>query len=308
MSTCKSLIEKRKFIRMKIAFYGQTINPDFFEELSRLFGLLKEKHIESYIYQPFLDYLRLDCGIKPEVSGQFYSTEDLPSDISFMFSLGGDGTFLKSFLFAKNGSIPLVGINTGRLGFLSDISREEIESAIIDILEGNIHIDERTVLELDFISEKRHERQYALNEVTVTKLDSASMINIHTSINDEFLNTYWADGLIVATPTGSTAYSLSVGGPILTPDSENFVISPIAPHNLTVRPMVVPDHHTITLHVEGRGQHFLVSVDSKSEPVYFTESLRIKKAPFKVKTIRLKGHSFFSTLRNKLMWGVDKRN
>lgn len=293
---------------MKIALYGQTVNPEFFEELSRLFDLLKEKQIESFVYGPFLEYLQQDCGIRPEITGQFEDSDDLPEDVSYMFSLGGDGTFLKSFLVAKNGSIPLVGINTGRLGFLSDISREEIESAVNDILEGNILIDERTALELEIVSDKQSVFLYALNEIAVTKLDSSSMINIHTYINNEFLNTYWADGLIVATPTGSTAYSLSVGGPILTPDSENFVISPIAPHNLTVRPMVVPDHHSITLQVEGRGHYFLASIDSKSETIYFKESLRIRKAPFKVKTIRLKDHSFFTTLRNKLMWGADKRN
>ena len=293
---------------MKIALYGQTVNPEFFEELLRLFFLLKEKQIESFVYRPFLEYLHTDCGIYPEVTGHFDDSNDLPDDISYMFSLGGDGTFLKSFLVAKNGSIPLVGINSGRLGFLSDISRDEIDSAVCDILEGDILIDERTVLELEIVSKKQSVFQYALNEIAVTKLDSSSMINIHAYMNDEFLNTYWADGLIIATPTGSTAYSLSVGGPILTPDSENFVISPIAPHNLTVRPMVVPDHHSITLKVEGRGLHFLASIDSKSEPIYFTESLLIRKAPFKVKTIRLKDHSFFSTLRNKLMWGVDKRN
>ncbi len=293
---------------MKVALYGQTVNPEFFEELLRLFFLLKEKQIESFVYRPFLEYLHMDCGIYPEVTGQFDDSTDLPDDISYMFSLGGDGTFLKSFLVAKNGSIPLVGINSGRLGFLSDISRDEIDSAVSDILAGDILIDERTVLELEIVSNKQSVFQYALNEIAVTKLDSSSMINIHTYMNEEFLNTYWADGLIIATPTGSTAYSLSVGGPILTPDSENFVISPIAPHNLTVRPMVVPDHHSITLKVEGRGLHFLASIDSKSEPIYFTESLLIRKAPFKVKTIRLKDHSFFSTLRNKLMWGVDKRN
>ena len=293
---------------MKIALYGQTVNPEFFEELSRLFYLLKERQIETFVYRPFLEYLHQDCAIYPEVTGQFDNSNDLPDDVCYMFSLGGDGTFLKSFLVAKNGSIPLVGINSGRLGFLSDISRDEIDSAVTDILEGNILIDERTVLELEIVSDKQSVFQYALNEIAVTKLDSSSMINIHSYINNEFLNTYWADGLIVATPTGSTAYSLSVGGPILTPDSENFVISPIAPHNLTVRPMVVPDHHSITLKVEGRGLHFLASIDSKSEPIYFTESLKIRKAPFKVKTIRLKDHSFFSTLRNKLMWGVDKRN
>jgi NAD+ kinase len=293
---------------MKIALYGLTVNPDFFEHLSKLFDLFQKKQIECFVYSPFLEYLKQDCGINPEFSGQFENGEDLPDDVSYLFSLGGDGTLLKSFMAGKSGSIPLVGINSGRLGFLSDISRDEIEKALDDILEGNIIIDERTVLELEVITDNRSEIQYALNEITVTKLDSSSMINIHTYINGEFLNTYWADGLIIATPTGSTAYSLSVGGPILTPDSENFVISPIAPHNLTVRPLVVPDHHSIDLRVEGRGLHFLTSVDSKSEAFYFSVLLKIRKAPFKVKTIRLKDHSFFTTLRNKLMWGVDKRN
>lgn len=293
---------------MKIALYGLTVNPDFREELARLLALLKERQIEYFVYQPFLEYIHQDCRLFPEIAGVFETTDELPDDVSFIFSVGGDGTLLKSFMIAQKSSLPLVGINSGRLGFLSDISREEMEKALDDILAGNIIIDERTVLELEIVHENSSEFQYALNEITVTKLDSSSMISIHTSINDEYLNTYWADGLIVATPTGSTAYSLSVGGPILTPDSHNFVISPIAPHHLTVRPIVVPDHHCITLSVEGRGLHFLTSVDSQSEPIYFSVLLKIRKAPFNVKTIRLKEHSFFSTLRNKLMWGADKRN
>lgn len=293
---------------MKIALYGLSVNPDFIDELLRLFDLFNEKSVECLVYRPFLEYLQHDCGMHPTVAGQFETGNDLPDDVSFLLSLGGDGTLLKSFMAAKNGSIPLVGINSGRLGFLSDISRDEIEKALDNILKGNIIIDERTVLELEIVNNNESQFLYGLNEITVTKLDSSAMINIHTYVNGEFLNTYWADGLIIATPTGSTAYSLSVGGPILTPDSENFVISPIAPHNLTVRPIVVPDHHSITLQVEGRGLQFLTSVDSKSEAIYFSVLLKIKKAPFKVKTIRLKDHSFFSTLRNKLMWGVDKRN
>lgn len=293
---------------MKIALYGLSVNPDFIDELLRLFDLFNEKSVECLVYRPFLEYLQHDCGMHPNIAGQFETGNDLPDDVSFLLSLGGDGTLLKSFMAAKNGSIPLVGINSGRLGFLSDISRDEIEKALDNILEGNIIIDERTVLELEIVNNNESQFLYGLNEITVTKLDSSAMINIHTYVNGEFLNTYWADGLIIATPTGSTAYSLSVGGPILTPDSENFVISPIAPHNLTVRPIVVPDHHSITLQVEGRGLQFLTSVDSKSEAIYFSVLLKIKKAPFKVKTIRLKDHSFFSTLRNKLMWGVDKRN
>jgi len=293
---------------MKIALYGLSVNSDFIDELLRLFDLFNEKSVECFVYRPFLEYLHQEYGIKPDVSGEFEIGDDLPEDVSFLLSLGGDGTFLKSFMVAKNKSIPMVGINSGRLGFLSDISRDEIEKALNSILEGDFFIDERTVLELETVKNGESKIFYALNEITVTRLDSASMINIHAFVNGEFLNTYWADGLIIATPTGSTAYSLSAGGPILSPDSENFVISPIAPHNLTVRPIVVPDHHSITLQVEGRGLHFLTSIDSKSEAIYFTEILKIKKASFKVKTIRLKDHTFFSTLRNKLMWGADKRN
>jgi len=293
---------------MKIALYGLTVNPDFIDEFARLLDLLKEKQVEYYIYRPFLDYMKQDCCLKPEFAGIFENGEDLPDDVSYIFSLGGDGTLLKSFMVAQKSSIPLVGINSGRLGFLSDISRIEIEQALDDIISGNVIIDERTVLELEIVHNDHSDFQYALNEITVTKLDSSSMISINTFINDEYLNTYWADGLIIATPTGSTAYSLSVGGPILTPDSRNFVISPIAAHHLTVRPIVVPDHYSISLQVEDRGLHFLTSVDSQSEPIYFSVMLKIRKASFNVKTVRLKDHSFFSTLRNKLMWGVDKRN
>lgn len=293
---------------MKIALYGLTVNPDFKDEFTRLLELIKEKQIENFVYRPFLEYMQKEWDLSPEIAGVFETGEDLPEDVSFIFSLGGDGTLLKSFTVAQKSSIPLVGINSGRLGFLSDISRNEIDKALDDLIAGNIIIDERTVIELEIIDNGHSEFHYALNEITVTKLDSSSMININTYINDEYLNTYWADGLIVATPTGSTAYSLSVGGPILTPDSHNFVISPIAPHHLTVRPIVVPDHHSIALQVEGRGLHFLTSVDSQSEAIYFSAMLQIRKASFNVKTIRLKDHSFFSTLRNKLMWGVDKRN
>jgi NAD+ kinase len=293
---------------MKVALFGLTVNPDFIDELARLLELIKEKQIENFVFRPFFDYIKRECGLNPEVAGVFENGEDLPEDVSFIFSLGGDGTLLKSFTVAQKSSIPLVGINSGRLGFLSDISRNEIEKALDDLIAGNIIIDERTVLELEIVNGNHSDFHYALNEITVTKLDSSSMININTYINGEYLNTYWADGLIIATPTGSTAYSLSVGGPILTPDSQNFVISPIAPHHLTVRPIVVPDHHSIALQVEGRGLHFLTSVDSQSEAIYFSVLLKIRKASFNVKTIRLKDHSFFSTLRNKLMWGVDKRN
>lgn len=293
---------------MKIAVYGQTINPDYSKELSHLFSLLKLKNTDVFIYEPFSRFMRDECHFCPDVAVVFNSVNDLPGDVEFLFSIGGDGTFLKSTHIIKNKPIPIVGINSGRLGFLSDIPIDEIDSAFEQIQNGEYSIDERTVLEIESPDNAFGDFNYALNEVVVAKQDSGSMINIHVSVNGEYLNTYWADGLIISTPTGSTAYSLSVGGPILTPDSGNIVISPIAPHNLTVRPILVPDSHTLTLKIEGRGQQFLATVDSRSESFDFPGILKIRKAGFKIKTIRLHGHTFYSTLRNKLMWGLDKRN
>jgi NAD+ kinase len=293
---------------MKIAVYGLTVNRDFSEELSHLFLLFREKDFQVYLYEPFYRFIKNECCFLPVSTATFNSEDDLPEDVEFLFSIGGDGTFLKSFLTIKNKSIPVVGINTGRLGFLSDVSIDEIDMAIEQITNGKYTIDERSVLEVESANNAFGDFNYALNEVVVAKQDSGSMINVHVSINGEYLSTYWGDGLIISTPTGSTAYSLSVGGPILTPDSESIVISPIAPHNLTVRPILVPDHNSVTLKVEGRGQQFLTTVDSRSESFDFPGMLKIRKADFKIKTLRLQGHNFYSTLRNKLMWGVDKRN
>ncbi len=293
---------------MKIAVYGQSVNRDYTSELSHLFFLLKERNTEVYIYEPFLRSINSECNLQPDIAAVFNSGKDLPEGVELLFSIGGDGTFLKSILTIKNKSIPVVGINTGRLGFLSDIPIDEIDNAFEQIFNGKYSVDERTVLEIEAPGDTFGDFNYALNEVVVAKQDSGSMITIHASINGEYLNTYWADGLIIATPTGSTAYSLSVGGPILTPDSENIVISPIAPHNLTVRPILIPDHHSLTLKIEGRGHQFLATVDSRSKTFDFPGTLKIRKAGFTIKTLRLHGHTFYSTLRNKLMWGLDKRN
>ncbi len=293
---------------MIIAIFGTSIDPRFSKDLQHLFTLLKKKKIKVYMYQPFFAFVKQTCSVQPDIDGVFFSGDDIPDKVKLLFSIGGDGTFLKSVMTLQNKSIPVVGINLGRLGFLSDISRDDMDEAIELILNEKYQIEKRSVFRV-----KGHDRlfgnfNYALNELTVTKLDTMSMINIHTYLNDEFLNTYWADGLIVATPTGSTAYSLSVGGPIVTPDSQSFVISPIAPHNLTVRPIVVPDNNKITLKVDGRGTQFLASLDSRSKALDFPGELEIYKANFYVQTLKLEGHSFFSTLRNKLMWGADKRN
>ncbi|WP_321286850.1 NAD kinase [uncultured Sunxiuqinia sp.] len=293
---------------MIIAIFGINIEPAFTSDLAKLFSLLKDRKINIYIYEPFFVFLQSTYSLKPEVAGLFTSGKDLPDDVEFLFSIGGDGTFLQSVLTVKNKSIPAVGINLGRLGFLSDISRDDMHEAIDQILNQQFQIEERSVLCLKEKGSLFGDFNYAINEIAVTKLDTSSMINIHTYLNNDYLSTYWADGLIISTPTGSTAYSMSVGGPILTPDSKNLVITPIAPHNLTVRPIVVPENVSIRLHVEGRGSQFLASLDSRSEAIHFPGELHISKADFHVKTLKLPGHGFFNTLRNKLMWGADRRN
>jgi NAD+ kinase len=293
---------------MIIAIFGIQIDPAFSPDLARLFLLLKERNINIYMYKPFYEFVCQQCHIEPEVAGLFNSGKDLPGQVQFLFSIGGDGTFLQSVLTLKNRSIPAVGLNLGRLGFLSDISRNDMNEAIDHILNGNFEIEERSLLQLNEKEQLFGDFNYALNEIAITKLDTSSMINIHTYLNGEYLSTYWADGLIIATPTGSTAYSLSVGGPILTPDSKSMIITPIAPHNLTVRPIVVPDNISVRLQVDGRGHQFQASLDSRSQAINFPGELYIGKADFHVKTLKLPGHGFFSTLRNKLMWGADKRN
>lgn len=208
----------------------------------------------------------------------------------------------------RNFNIPVVGVNSGRLGFLADISAEQIKDALTAIFNQKYSVIERSMLQVEFEGHNNLDFNFALNEMTVLKTDTSSMLNVSVYVNKELLNNYWADGLIIATPTGSTAYSLSVGGPILTPDSENFVITPLAPHNLTVRPIVVPDNSEITLKVEGRGTHFLTSLDFRSEAVELSTIIKVKKADFKLKTLQLPEQPFFNTLRNKLMWGIDRRN
>ncbi len=293
---------------MKIAVFGTTLGKDFIPVLDGFFRYLREKKIEVYLYGPFCNFLRNNLGFNPYYTSLFHSVTDFDDRVKFIFSVGGDGTFLQSFKVVHNYDIPVVGINTGRLGFLADISREQVIDALTGIFDEKYGIVERTLLKVDFEGSENFGYNYALNEATVMKTENSSMINIYVYLNGEFLNNYWGDGLIISTPTGSTAYSLSAGGPIMTPDSENFIITPIAPHNLTVRPMVVPDHNEITLKTDGRGSHFRISVDSNSVTLGFSAVIRIRKAEFKLKTLQLPGQTFFNTLRNKLMWGADKRN
>jgi NAD+ kinase len=246
--------------------------------------------------------------MQPFYTSFFHSFRDFDNTCDYIFSVGGDGTFLHAVLTIRNFDIPVVGVNSGRLGFLADISENQVQNALTQIFNGHYSLIERSMLQVDFYGKENLDFNFALNEMTVLKTDTSSMINIYAYLGKELLNNYWADGLIIATPTGSTAYSLSVGGPILTPDSENFVITPLAPHNLTVRPLVVPDNYEIELKVEGRGTLFLTSIDFRSVAVELSTVIKVKKANFKLKTLQLSDQTFFSTLRNKLMWGVDRRN
>lgn len=293
---------------MKVAVYGTEVSEEFIPVLNKFFDFLKKQSVNVQLYKPFYDFLVNRLKSVPYYRSLFHSYSDFDGSNEYIFSLGGDGTFLHSVVDIRNFDIPVVGVNGGRLGFLADISEDQVENALTHIFNKNYEVVERSMLEIKCNNGQIIDFNYALNEITVLKTDTSSMINISAYLDRELLNNYWADGLIIATPTGSTAYSLSVGGPILTPDSENFVITPLAPHNLTIRPLVVPDSHQIKLKVEGRGSHFLTSLDFRSVPVEFSNLITVQKSKFKLKTLQLPEPSFFNTLRNKLMWGIDKRN
>ncbi|MCK5821667.1 MAG: NAD kinase [Bacteroidales bacterium] len=291
-----------------VLLFGRSFGEAFRLHFRILLSRLASHGARVYIFNPFYEYVNEWIDEKLEIDGTFSSPADLPEDADFMLSIGGDGTFLEAVSYVRDKGIPVAGINAGRLGFLADIAQEAISKALDSILLGLYKVEERTLLELKSDQDLFGEFSFALNEITIHKRDDSSMIKLHAYLNDEFLNTYWADGLIVSTPTGSTAYSLSVGGPIVLPGIRDFIIAPIAPHNLTVRPLVFPDNMELKLRVEGRSGKVLVSLDSRSVVMETGLELRITKAPFKVLTIRLNDHSFYNTLRSKLMWGVDKRN
>ncbi len=292
---------------MRIAIYGKQFSDLFKDSCISLFKKLQTHQTEIIIYKPFYDFLFQKFDIAAFGFKVFESRKELVKTDLFI-SIGGDGTILEAITLIRDLNIPIVGINSGRLGFLADISEDDINNAIDHIFTGNYKINEVELLQLNSENNLFGDLNFALNELAVQKRDSASMITIHTYLNGQFLNSYWADGLIVATAIGSTAYSLSVGGPIIHPKSQSHVITPIAPHNLTVRPLVVPNHLEIALRVEGRSDNFLATLDSRSEIVESSIELTIQKAPFSIKVIDLPGISYYATLRNKLMWGADKRN
>ncbi len=292
---------------MRIAIFGKRFSELFRGSCSNLFRKLHQHNCEIIIYKPFYEFLIGNIDVKPEVSG-FFETKNELNDIDLFLSIGGDGTILEAVTYVHNSEIPIVGINSGRLGFLAAIAQEEIDSSLDHIFNGNYNTTSIDLLQLKTENNLFGEMNFALNELAVHRRDSASMITIHAYLNGEFLNSYWADGLIVSTAVGSTAYSLSVGGPIIHPKSQSLVITPIAPHNLTVRPIVVPNNMNITLKVEGRADKYLATLDSRSRIFEEGLELNVQKADFHVNVIDLPDINFNSTLRNKLMWGADKRN
>lgn len=292
---------------MRIAVFGRSptkLNKHF---LRSMVSVMKEAKIDLIFYKDFATKLQ-QAGEDMSPFEQFSSGAALREDISCLFSIGGDGTLLNTATLVKDSGVPVLGINTGRLGFLSSIQTEELGYALEQIRNRNYLLDKRSLMQLNSKDDLYGDQNFALNEVTVLKKDTSSMITISVYLDDEYLNTYWADGLIVATPTGSTAYSLSCGGPIVMPGSGNFTLTPIAPHNLNVRPIVIPDTSRIRLKLEGRAKKHLISLDSRAKSLSSDEEVEITRADFTLNLIRMKGYSFFNTLRSKLNWGLDRRN
>jgi len=293
---------------VKIALYSTEVKEDYIPIFKRIFQFLDEANVEILLPKSIKSELITHLGVELSDYKTFNKNCAACDNVNFLLSIGGDGTFLSAVPLSLEKMIPIVGINCGRLGFLADITTENLEESLLQLINGDFQLEKRSMLQLTDPPDLFGNFNFAVNELTVHKLDNSSMIKIQTFINGEFLATYWADGLIIATPTGSTAYSLSVGGPIVTPNLSGFVITPIASHNLTVRPVIVPDDVEIELTIEGRGNQFRISVDHRSVPLDFSSSIKIKKASITVPVVKLNGHTFYSTLRNKMMWGADKRN
>ena len=289
---------------MRFALFGNTYQAKKSFHAELLFRLLKQHKAELCICREFYDFLTRDVRLSlPRL--KLFDDDRFQADM--VISLGGDGTFLKAASRVGSKGIPILGINTGRLGFLADISPEEMEETFNELYDHRYRIEERSVLRLTCDHPRLMREPYALNEIAVLKRDSSSMITIRASVGGMPLATYQADGLIVATPTGSTAYSLSVGGPIIAPDSKTIALTPVAPHSLNIRPIVICDDREITLDVESRSHNFLVAIDGRSESCRETTRLTIAKAAHTIKVVKRVNHRFFDTLRNKMMWGADVR-
>jgi len=292
---------------MKVAVYSRGIEPDQQEDIKSFFAHLKNYQLEYVIFQPLLEDLKnlaeLDSAVQT-----FTTTDDLDKDVEIIIGLGGDGTLLDTVTIIKDKPISIIGINFGRLGFLSSINRDNMELAIRALAYRTYVSERRSLVHLEADQPVFGDLPFGLNEFSVVKRDTASLLKIHTYINGEFLNTYYADGLIVATPTGSTGYSLSCGGPIVFPDSENFIITPVAPHHLNMRSLVINDKSIISFEIESRSDEIICSLDSRREVVSKNISLAVRKEKFHVNLLRLSENNFLHTIQTKLIWGLDKRN
>ena len=292
---------------MQVAVFGRNFPSNARENIATMFSKFNVLNVDVWIFKPLYEFLQKKSGLRPKVAGLYTDHTSLPKEVDFLFSLGGDGTFLETVTLVRDSGIPVLGVNTGRLGFLSYISQENLSESLDSVFSGKYDIEERMLLKVEASGNMLNDLDVALNEVRISK-SSGSLITIHVKINDEFLSAYWADGLLLSTPTGSTAYNLSVGGPIVVPESNSFVLSPIAPHNLTVRPLVLPDSAILQLSVDARDPQFQLALDSRSVDLDVDTTVTIRKADYTLKMIRIENISFYRTLRNKLMWGADKRN
>lgn len=292
---------------MLVAIYNRTFEERNIPQLQHILQKIHDHQIQMVFFKDFYD--RFQSHLTFETSPVFFSNKyDLPKATDMMISLGGDGTLLDTITYVGSSNIPVIGINLGRLGFLAAIPENELDSAILSLVRGSYTIDKRSLIHLDSSVPLFDGSPFALNEFTLHRKDSSSMIKIHTYLNGEFLNTYWADGLIVATPTGSTGYSLSCGGPVVFPQTSSLVITPVAPHNLNTRSILVPDDSVISFEVEGRAEHFLCTLDSRTEAITSGTQLAVKREKFTIGLIRPDEHNFLNTIRQKLYWGIDKRN
>jgi NAD+ kinase len=292
---------------MNVAIYGRKLNRQTISVFEQVFSLL-----ERFNWKPVLEQeLQEQLIKKGNIGGQYENFKDhtdLKSGIDMAFSVGGDGTFLKTVSFIRESGVPILGINTGRLGFLANINPEKMEEMFAMVQEKRYTYQKRSMLRIHTEDNLFGEDNLALNELTLHKKDTSSMITVHASLDGNYLNSYWADGLIVGTPTGSTAYNLSCGGPIITPGCQVHILTPIAPHNLNVRPMVVPDHLPIKLQVEGRERRYLISLDSNTKSIPQGTEITVEKAEFMINVIRFENANFLDTIRNKMNWGMDSRN
>ncbi len=292
---------------MNIAIHGKGLNPADKEFILSFFDHLNNLSINFWVEEHYLNSFEL-TDYKFPISTYSTAKDLLHFKVQYIISMGGDGTLLDTLNYSKETNLAVLGINLGRLGFLSGTPREKAFDAIESLINGQFSIEKRSLLELHSNSDLFGDLNYALNDFTIHKRDTGSMITIDTYLNGEFFTSYWADGLIVSTPTGSTAYSLSCGGPVILPDSNTFVITPVAPHNLNIRPIIIPDTSVVSFRIKGRGNSHLVSLDSRYEIVDYAKEIGIQKADFYFNILRFNEQHFINTLREKLSWGLDTRN